>query len=163
MWTLEFGIPRLTTRKFPSKFKATNRPFRGRVMEKLGGLAKWMHVKEREATQLPYQWMSGKWTIASSIGNTKFNISRWNYVSIRVICKVKGTKSLGLVQSLDLMRINTKSPQVFLMLKLPWMKSGVRLLKINFLACPTRMGRQSEPMIGQFGIQANKSHVHTLF
>jgi hypothetical protein len=39
-------------------------------MEKLGGLAKWMHVKEREATQLPYQCMSGKWTIASSIGST---------------------------------------------------------------------------------------------
>jgi hypothetical protein len=71
-------------------------------MEKLGGLAKWMHVKEREATQLPYQCMSGKWTIASSIGSTKFNISRWNYVSVRVICKVKGMKSLGLVQSFDL-------------------------------------------------------------
>lgn len=88
-------------------------------MEKLGRLAKWMHVKEREATQLPYQCMSGKWTIARSIGNTEFNIPRWNYVSIRVINKVNEMEPLGLVQSLDFVRINTKSSHVFLMLKLP--------------------------------------------
>ena len=41
------------------------------------------------------------------------------------------------------MRFNTKSPQAFLMLELTNTKRGVGLLKIGFLACPTRMGGQA--------------------
>ena len=45
---------------------------------------------------------------------------------------------MGLVPNNDLMRVNTKSPKFFLMLKLPYTKSGVKLLKSNFLTSPIR-------------------------
>ena len=45
--------------------------------------------------------------------------------------------------NLEYMRINTKLTQVFLMLKLPYTKIGLKLLKKNFLACSTRMGGPS--------------------
>ena len=46
---------------------------------------------------------------------------------------------VGLVPNLEFVRINTGT-QVFVMLKLPYTKSGDKLLKTNFLACPIRMG-----------------------
>ena len=52
---------------------------------------------------------------------------------------------MGLVQKHKFMRIDTKSwfVQVFLMLTLPYTKSGVRLSKVGFLACPMRMVGQA--------------------
>ena len=46
---------------------------------------------------------------------------------------------MGLVPNLNSMIINTKSLK-FSMLELPYTKSGVMLVRTNFLACPTRMG-----------------------
>ena len=47
---------------------------------------------------------------------------------------------MGLVPNLEFMKINTKVTEVFLMLKLPYTNSGVKLFQYNFLACITRMG-----------------------
>ena len=47
-----------------------------------------------------------------------------------------------LVPNLQFMRIN-RVTQVFIMLKLPYTKSNVGLLKINFLGCPSTMGGPS--------------------
>ena len=48
---------------------------------------------------------------------------------------------MGLVPNLEFMRITSKTvTQVFLMLELSYIKSGVKLLKISFLGCLTRIG-----------------------
>ena len=47
---------------------------------------------------------------------------------------------MGLVPNPEFMRIYTKVTQVFLMLKLPYPKRGVGVLKTGFLARQTRMG-----------------------
>jgi hypothetical protein len=70
---------------------------------------------------------------------------------------------MGLIPNLELMRNHHNVTQVFLTLKLPHTKSGVKLLRTNFLACPTRMDGPSMPCTGQSGIHDRKSHVHSLF
>jgi hypothetical protein len=57
----------------------------------------------------------------------------------RVICNMK-FETMGVAPNLEFMRINTKSSQVFFMLKLPHIMSGVRVLKFGFLAYHARMG-----------------------
>ena len=59
----------------------------------------------------------------------------------------------------------TKSPWVMeIDTKSSYTKSGGRLLKADFLACPIRMGGPSLLIcIGQSKIQDNGSHAHTLF
>ena len=56
---------------------------------------------------------------------------------IRVVCKVKQMKLW--VQSQTLSSQESTVTLVFLMLKLPYTKSGVELLKTGFLVCATRM------------------------
>jgi hypothetical protein len=47
---------------------------------------------------------------------------------------------MGLVSNFEFMKTKDIVTQVFLMLELSYMKSGVRLLKVGFVAWPTRMG-----------------------
>jgi hypothetical protein len=47
---------------------------------------------------------------------------------------------MGLVPNLEFMRINTKSPKFFLMLKLPYVNNGV---KIRNSIVPTMVGGSS--------------------
>ena len=49
---------------------------------------------------------------------------------------------MGLVSNPEFMEYH-KVNQVFLMLKLPYVKCGVRLLTTHFLGCSTRMGGSS--------------------
>ena len=73
--------------------------------------------------------------MAPGINLSAFEIESSNpFQHIRVICKVKHMTPMGLWE------LNTVI-QDFLILALSYTKSGIGLLKISFLACPTRISK----------------------
>ena len=70
--------------------------------------------------------------------------SKVQLLDIRVVCKVKDMKTMGLVPSLEFLRINSKSPKFSYCLSYHTQKSVAWLLKIGLkIGCPTRMGGPS--------------------
>lgn len=60
----------------------------------------------------------------------------------------KGNETMGLVPNHEFIRINTKSPEFFFMIELPYIHNGDGLLKTGFLACrPRWVGQPSLPHV----------------
>jgi hypothetical protein len=70
---------------------------------------------------------------------------------------------VGLVPNHEFMRINIKTTQVFLMLRLSYTKNGAMLFITGFLACPTRIGRLKLALHRPIWDLGQRSHVHILF
>ena len=69
---------------------------------------------------------------------------------------------MGLVPNHEFMRINIKTTQVFLILRLSYTKNGAMLFITGFLACPTRIGKLKLALHRPIDL-GQRSHVHILF